>query len=166
MTMRGRESDVQTEVNEPAKPADADLALWRRPYLSRLLRSRSQCLLIPLVFAGYGLLHVLGFGFWRCPLQWATGRPCPGCGLTRAVLAGLQGDWAGMVQYHPFAPVLGGLFAGLLVLGLLPNTWREAVADRLERVEYRCAPVAIFAVVFILWALLRAIGLVSPPPLT
>lgn len=44
-----------------------------------------------------------------CPLRTVTGIPCPGCGMTRAVVAGVHGDILGSLRYNP---------AGLLVIAL------------------------------------------------
>ena len=35
-----------------------------------------------------------------CPIRWLTGVPCAGCGMTRALLALLHGDFAGALQLH------------------------------------------------------------------
>ena len=54
----------------------------------------------------YLLLAALGHG---CPIRWLTGIPCPGCGLSRAYLALLQGDLVGAFAFHPLfwaVPVL------------------------------------------------------------
>lgn len=36
-----------------------------------------------------------------CLFRRWTGIPCPGCGLTRACLAILRGDWGAAFRYHP-----------------------------------------------------------------
>lgn len=42
-----------------------------------------------------------------CPVHALTGHDCPGCGMTRAILALARGDLAGSFHQHPFgAPVL------------------------------------------------------------
>ena len=55
---------------------------------------------------------------WSCPLRQLTGQPCPACFLTRSLLAGLRGDWAGSLHWHPLGlPLLlgvGGITAALL----------------------------------------------------
>lgn len=49
-----------------------------------------------------------------CLFQIVTGRPCPGCGMTRAMLRLSQGDVVGSLRMHPLGIVLAGLlFAAL-----------------------------------------------------
>jgi hypothetical protein len=70
------------------------------------------------IVCGAGVAAVLPL----CPLANLTGWPCPSCGLTRAVLALVQGDVAGALALHPLAlPVLMllGVFAGGAWLGYM-----------------------------------------------
>ncbi len=59
------------------------------------------------LFTGAALagLALSGLLFWKtgigCPIRYATGVPCPGCGMTRAWLAVLHGDLAAAFAYHP-----------------------------------------------------------------
>lgn len=46
----------------------------------------------------YLFFHVVGIG---CPIQFFTGVSCPGCGMTRAALAVLRGDFAAALSFHP-----------------------------------------------------------------
>jgi hypothetical protein len=66
--------------------------------------------------------------FWRCPFAALLGVPCPGCGLTRAALALVEGDVARAVELHPLLPVLMPLGAWLACAELL--TERGAAAPR------------------------------------
>ena len=72
-------------------------------------------------FAGWLLAPVLAFtaateashlGLVLCPFRFVTHLPCPGCGMTRALLALCQGDLHGAILAHPLSPfmalVLGG----------------------------------------------------------
>lgn len=42
------------------------------------------------------------FLYSSCPMVLFTGYPCPGCGLTRAGMALLRGDFSRAWQIHPF----------------------------------------------------------------
>ncbi|MBQ9270436.1 MAG: DUF2752 domain-containing protein [Oscillospiraceae bacterium] len=37
----------------------------------------------------------------HCPIRFLTGISCPGCGMTRAWLSVLQGDFAQAMSFHP-----------------------------------------------------------------
>jgi len=53
-----------------------------------------------------------------CPFRLASGLPCPGCGLTRSVVALAHGDPAASLYFHPLGlPVVAAL-VGLVVLEL------------------------------------------------
>ncbi len=45
-----------------------------------------------------------------CPWRAATGSWCPGCGLTRAVLALGRADWSTATRYHPWVWLLAAQF--------------------------------------------------------
>ncbi len=134
---------------------------WRGAHLAKVLRSRTQCLLIPTVFITYGALHGLGVFVFPCPVHLAFARKCPGCGMTKAMEAGLHGRWLEMVEHNPFAPVFAILFAVLAVVGLLPLRWRMKLADAVEWFERRIPLVAGFGVLFILWGVFRSGGLLG-----
>lgn len=56
---------------------------------------------------------VLGY---RCPFRLMTGVDCPGCGMTRALMALLDGNLPLSIQFHPFLiPTLFLLPASVLM---------------------------------------------------
>jgi hypothetical protein len=50
-----------------------------------------------------------------CPMAGVLGIPCPGCGLTRATLALLHGDFRRALGFHPLAPVIAPVFIAAVV---------------------------------------------------
>ncbi|MEP6538690.1 MAG: DUF2752 domain-containing protein [Bryobacteraceae bacterium] len=52
-----------------------------------------------------------------CGFHWLSGRPCPFCGLTRAVFQLAKGHWQTAMEYHALSP---------LVPILLLASWRRA----------------------------------------
>jgi hypothetical protein len=57
-------------------------------------------------------------GLGACLVRHLTGVPCPGCGMTRAMLFLARGDWRRAVLFHPLAPmVLAEVLALWLVWG-------------------------------------------------
>ena len=51
-----------------------------------------------LIAAFYILLHLLGV---NCPIRFLTGVSCPGCGMTRAWISVLRGNFSAAFSYHP-----------------------------------------------------------------
>ncbi len=52
-------------------------------------------------------LWIMGY---QCPLLFFFGIPCPFCGMTRAFLCVLRGDFLNAFYFHPLWPVVLGLF--------------------------------------------------------
>lgn len=105
--------------------------------LAALLRDRRVSLGVTAVAAAQVLCVVTGVGGWPCPLKTALGIPCPGCGLTRASVALLRGEFATAFRLHAFAPVLLLGVSAFVVAGFLPAARREAFASLVGRVESR-----------------------------
>ena len=103
--------------------------------LTSLLRSRVTAAFLAGIAGVHLALVAFGFPGWPCPLLSGLGIPCPGCGLSRAVIELLRGDWRGAMELHAFSPVF--LVAIVMVLGtsLLPERHRLPVIQRIERVE-------------------------------
>ncbi len=60
--------------------------------------------------AGKGLIKIIFFiaisgiillVFYHCPFLYVFGIPCPGCGMTRALLNAAMLDFRAAVYYHP-----------------------------------------------------------------
>jgi hypothetical protein len=41
-----------------------------------------------------------------CTFRQMTGIPCPGCGLTRSIVAAVHGDWIASYAYHRLGPIV------------------------------------------------------------
>ena len=72
-------------------------------------------------------------GAWQrwlpgCLFRAATGLPCPGCGMTRAVLLLLQLRFDAALAAHPAAPAV---VAAALAWGIRPPRWSPRVRDGL-----------------------------------
>lgn len=68
-------------------------------------------------------------GVRLCAFHWITGRPCPLCGVTRALFALAKGHWAEAVHFNALSPLA---FAMLFVLfwngRMRAWLWRGGVA--------------------------------------
>jgi len=47
-----------------------------------------------------------GDGPSLCGFHWLTGRPCPLCGLTRAIFQLAKGHWQTAIEYHALSPLV------------------------------------------------------------
>jgi hypothetical protein len=63
-----------------------------------------------------------------CPMATFLHVPCPGCGMTRATLAALHGDFAASFHFHPLAVILVPLLA-LYSLGHAYSYLRHGVSQ-------------------------------------
>ena len=61
-----------------------------------------------------------------CVFHITTGLPCPGCGMTRAIVCCCHGRFADSIGYHPLGLIV---FAWLVVAAVprlpFPNSWRS-----------------------------------------
>lgn len=84
------------------------------------------------ILVSIGILHVTSFmraeviGHFVpffCPFEAITGVQCPGCGMTRALLSVVTGDFGKAFQYNPFVFLL--LF--IVIISILPGSLRERI---------------------------------------
>ncbi|HVJ90994.1 MAG TPA: DUF2752 domain-containing protein [Labilithrix sp.] len=87
----------------------AESAKTSPPLAVRLRRAGA----ISVAFGAMGLL--LFANGVPCAFAGLFHTPCPGCGSTRAVLALLHGDLAGVLRHNPIGPVVAVLAATLAV---------------------------------------------------
>jgi hypothetical protein len=72
-------------------------------------------------------------GAWTlCPFANLTGHPCPGCGMTRAALALLSGEWSAALRWHPLSPICVPLLAALALEGFIRFVAGSSLPTRLE----------------------------------
>ncbi len=86
-----------------------------------------------------------------CPIRAATGRWCPGCGLTRAAHHALNGEIVPALSFNVLAPVIAVALAVAwwtwmrVALGRGPAPWVAGITWR--GYALAAAPLAVFAVV-------------------
>jgi hypothetical protein len=132
----------------------AGAARPNRAVLGEWIESRTMCACIAAAAGAHVTLTAAGLGGWPCPVRQALGIPCPGCGLGRASVLLLHGQWAESLQVHAFAaPVLATL-ALLTVAIVLPRQSRTRLAAAVTSLERRwpLAP-AVLGALLLYWLL-------------
>jgi hypothetical protein len=100
------------------------------PVLAPLVQDRRLTLILMGVAALQVCLTATGFPAWQCPLKSSLGIPCPGCGLSSAIVLWIQGHWRAAVSVHAFAPVFLIGFFLMMATAVLP--------ERIHRDAIRC----------------------------
>ena len=88
------------------------------------MRSRVRREIVLKIAAGGAVLAVLWSitlpanpRFSLCGFHWLTGRPCPLCGLTRALFALAKGQWVAAVHFNALSPLALAMVFSLLWSG-------------------------------------------------
>jgi hypothetical protein len=85
------------------------------------------------VVAAAWLADPAKLGVDLCWFRRLSGLPCPGCGLTRSLLALTQGDLRRSVAFHPFGPLVLGWALAAASTALLRGPARQRLRDALGR---------------------------------
>ncbi len=73
--------------------------------------------IIPLAaYASALVLNAMGYSIWlpSCPIYTYTGMECFGCGMNRAIIALLQGEWREAYGYNAY--LIWYLLAGIFII--------------------------------------------------
>ena len=97
---------------------------------------------IPICLFGLYVLMTHAMGLQNCVLKIFIGYPCPGCGMTRAMLALLQLDFVKAFQYNPFIFAVPFVILGIafkhtsFVKRIVNNKWLCFTAILIVLVAY------------------------------
>lgn len=124
-----------------------------------VLRDRKFTLLLAGAAGVQIALVSLSLPAWDCPFLRLTGIPCPGCGLSRAVILLLKGDLAGSLRFHAFAPIFLLAAVAVILTVLLPKSVIQPAISRAELFERQTGFTVIILVGLILYWLGRLLFL-------
>jgi hypothetical protein len=130
--------------------------LWRSLFDAKTRRGRLLrviALVAPFALAGR-------FGVPTCPWALVTGRPCPGCGMTRAAGALAHGDVAAAITMNPTAPLTVPVSAAVVFFFLAAYVYDGN--SRVNATLPRAAALATIAVLYAVW-IARAFGAFGGP---
>ena len=126
------------------------------PALTPILQSRKVSLIIIGATVSQLLWAFFGFPGWQCPLLHAFGIPCPGCGLTRACLALLHGEWQQALTIHAFALFMP-LALIFISIGVLPARHKQQFIVQVEKIERRTGIFTILLLALLAYWLVRLV---------
>ncbi len=124
-------------------------------FLSSLVKNRRSCLAISGAVGLHLALVTFNLPSWQCPIRASLGIPCPGCGLSRAMVAIAHGDWQKAMTIHAFAPIAVTVLVALLVAAFLPESARIQLRNRLEKIERRSRIATLLLSASVIYWLIR-----------
>lgn len=132
------------------------------PVFAPLMAQRVLARAIVGAAAAHLALSALGVSVWHCPVREVTGVPCPGCGLTRAIMLLLRGDFYGALKMHAYAPLL--LVALLLLFGaaVLPREYSQRFTKFVAHLESRTGIGAVLLALLPIYWIARLIFHAAP----
>ena len=104
-------------------------------------------------------LVATGLDGWQCPVKAALGIPCPGCGLSTAMVLLLRGEWRAALSTHAFAPVLLFGFVLMAVVTALPEPLHRKAVSRIAALERRTGIVTGVLLALVVYWCVRLLGL-------
>jgi hypothetical protein len=125
------------------------------PVLSPVLADRKWMLAISgaaILQVGLASANIPG---WQCPVQHLLGIPCPGCGLTRAMILLFRGDLKQSIVFHAFAPVFAIALLMIIFTAILPDKQRQRIIAAVESWERRTGIANLLLIGLLLYWLAR-----------
>lgn len=90
-----------------------------------------------------------------CPVRNITGFPCPACGISRALVLFLKGDFAGAFRMHPF-------FYPVLVLGIWAGIQRYMLGKTIRKLQYVLAVIGVGMIVYYVYRMQTQFPFMEP----
>ena len=151
---------------QQVRPATGQTSLHPRhagwlfvPVLASLLQDRWVTFLLVGIAALQVGLTASGLHGWRCPVKTTLGVPCPGCGLSTAMVSLLQGEWRAALSTHAFAPVFLLGFILMAVIAVLPRRLNRGAVRRIAALERRTGIVTFVLLGLVVYWGVRLLGL-------
>ncbi len=125
------------------------------PILASILNNRVACALITgATTLQLGLVSV-DLPAWQSPSHAVFGLPDPGCGLSRAIVALLRGEWRTSLTFHAFAPLFVVALSLVAMTAILPRGPRDKLVALVEYLERRTGLTAILLIGLVVYWLAR-----------
>jgi hypothetical protein len=125
--------------------------------LATLLRNRKFGLILTGALGLHIVFSLLRLPIWECPLFRLLNIPCPGCGLTRACMLLLRGDFYASLEFHAFAPIFIVLILLTIICAFLPGSITDPLIRKAEALERQTGVTIIILGGLILYWLARLV---------
>ena len=124
-------------------------AWFFQPVIASILE-KQKTLRIMSAIAGFQIVFTtFGVWGWQCPVYSTIDIPCPGCGLSTALVSLIGGDWQTAVTTHVFAPLLFVALLAMAILSMLPGPFYRVAVQRLAVLEAKTGWTVLFLIGFI-----------------
>ncbi|GAA5495505.1 Protein of unknown function [Rubritalea squalenifaciens DSM 18772] len=103
--------------------------------LSSLIKNRPLCIALTVGSLLYSTLFLAGICIYECPVPILFDARCPGCGLSRSIVALLHGDILSSLRWHAFTIPVLLIFFVIGIACILPQSGIKHLSSFIERSE-------------------------------
>ena len=128
---------------------------FKKPIYASLLEDRKMGSAILFAVLLHAVLVVLRLPSWSCPIREILGLPCPGCGISRSIIALLHGDLETSISIHAFGPFFLFAIGVLGIVNLLPSHQRHPFICLVNNAERKTGFGGVFLICLVLYWLSR-----------
>jgi hypothetical protein len=157
--------NLTSRVQFPARAAIIDIFGgmqdgFFKPVLGPLMRRRWVIAMLATAVFLMLILTAAGVSTWQCPLRSTLGIPCPGCGLTRAMVLFVQGHWQASICLHAFAPIVLAIGILLATGSAMPQRLQQSMVAHVTDFEKRTGITALLIISALIYGVLRICQLI------
>jgi hypothetical protein len=131
------------------------MIIFRKSILAAILKNRATCTAITIAAVLQLSFVFAGLPAWSSPFHVLLGLPDPGCGLSRAIVALLRGEWRTALTLHAFAPLFLIALNLIALATVLPAVARDNIAIRVEELEHQTGLTALLLMGLVVYWLAR-----------
>jgi hypothetical protein len=138
-----------TYPGQKQDPALRTIGLVFSPLVASILLKQKTVRIMSAIASFQLVATMSGIQGWQCPMYSTIGIPCPGCGLSRAAVSLIRGDWRTALSTHAFAPLLVIAILFTVILSLLPRRFYRIAVQRLAVLESNSGLTVLLLIGFI-----------------